>query len=209
MFYEDKPEKALRFGDVVRGFILSAPRVDSPSSAHLPHEYNIEVSSPNFAAIMSPCCSIGEKTLALSPLIKVLPGFFQNPYLKEDLTNVNRPMTPEQSVPPDVWKTFSQAEKQRRLNLSKPKSHAFVSLFVYMLHDLIPAYTILSKHGNVETGYYMVDFRRIYRVECKRVQHAKDAPLEIKILQLSIQTRTELRGKIASYFSRVPEEDKV
>lgn len=209
MFYEDKPEKALRFGDVVRGFVLSAPRIDSPSRTSLPDEYHIEVNTPRLTTILSPCCSIGAKTLALSPLLQVFPGFFRNPYLNQDLTNVNRPMTPEQAVPPDVWEKIPRSEKLKRLNLSKPKSYAFVHYFVYAHHDLLPQYTVHSKHGNVETGYYMVDFRRIYRVECEKVANAKQAPLEIKLLQLSIQTRNELREKIAEYFNRVPEEDKV
>jgi len=55
----------------------------------------------------------------------------------------------------------------------------------------------------------MLDFRRIYRVECEKVANPKQAPLETKILELSVVTRGELRDKLADYFGRIPDEDRI
>jgi len=204
MFYESKPEEALRFGDVVRGYVLSAPRIDSPSISP-PVRYHVEVHNPPFAVVMSPCCSIGDHTLAISPLIEVLPGFFKNPYFVEDLSNINRRMPPAKAVGPDVWGHLSPDERQRRL--SDGDAYALVEYFIYAPHDHLPKYTVNRKGGPIQTGYYLLDFRRIHRIECDKVANAKQAPLEPKLLQISIETRGELRDKLAWYFGRRPKED--
>jgi hypothetical protein len=204
MFYESEPEGVLRFGDVVRGYVLSTPRIDSPSISP-PVRYRVEVHSPTFAVIMSPCCSIGDGTLAISPLIEVLPGFFKNPYFVEDLTSINRRMPPDKAVAPDVWEGLPVNERQGRL--SAGHAYALVEYFIYGPHNLLPKYTVNRKGGPIQIGYYMLDFRRIYRIECDKVASAKQAPLEPKLLQVSIETRGELRDKLAWYFGRTPKED--
>ena len=208
MFYERHPHNMLRFGDILEGFILSSTSVKSPEDAKKKKQYHIEVRNPDYVVVLSPCCSIGDKTLALSPLVSVLPGFFNNPYLREDLTRVNRKMEPEQSVPPDVWKTMSDEDKASRFK-GKRKAYAFLETFVYEKHDLLKTYSVHRQAGNIETNYYMLDFRRIYRVECDKVANPKQAPLETKILELSVVTRGELRDKLADYFGRIPDEDRI
>ncbi|MBN1508459.1 MAG: hypothetical protein JW955_16540 [Sedimentisphaerales bacterium] len=204
MFYESEPEDVLRFGDVVRGYVLSTPRIDSPGISP-PVRYRVEVHSPMFAVIMSPCCSIGDGTLAISPLIEVLPGFFKNPYFVYDLTNINRRMSPDKAVAPDIWGGLPESERQGRL--SAGDAYALVEYFIYAPHDFLPKYTVNRKGGPIQTGYYMLDFRRIYRIECDKVANAKQAPLEPRLLQISIETRGELRDKLAWYFGRTPKED--
>jgi len=206
MFYESEPQAVLRFGDVVRGYVLSAPQIDSPSTSP-PIRYRVEVHSPTFAVVMSPCCSIGDHTLALSPLIEVLPQFFGNPYFAEDLTNINRRMPPQKTVSPDVWEKFPAEEKQKRM--ADGNAYALAHYFIYAPHDLLPEYPVNRTGGPSKTGYYMLDFRRICRIECDKVANAKQAPLESKLLQVSIQTRGELREKLAWYFGRTPKEDIV
>jgi len=66
---------------------------------------------------------------------------------------------------------------------------------------------VKRKGGPSETGYYMLDFRRICRIECNKVVKPEQAPLEPKVLQISIETRGELREKLAWYFGRIPKED--
>ena len=210
MFYESSLDNALRFGDIVSGLVLSAACVDKPN-AQFRKDYHIEVDHPQFAAILSPCCSIGDKTLTLSPLLQVIPKWLTNSYLTEDLTRINRPMKPDQSVSSSEWQRMSFEDKQRRFNLSKPESLAFAEYFVYDKHVLLPFYPVVSKTMgiNTEIGYYMIDFRRIYRLVCKQVESATSAPLEIKLLQLSIQARSELREKLSSYFARPAPEDQI
>jgi hypothetical protein len=157
---------------------------------------------------MTPCCSIEEKTIALAPLIQVYPAFFDNPYLAEDLTRINRIMTPEQSVSPTVWGQLGEEERKRRL--AEGNTYAFINHFIYQKHESYAEYTLHRKtKGNVVTNYYMVDFRNIYRVICEKIITPSNAPIESKHLQLSIETRDELRVKIARYYSRVPQEDQL
>jgi len=204
MFYESEPQAVLRFGDVVRGYVLSAPQIDSPGTSP-PVRYRVEVHSPKFAVIMSPCCSIGDGTLAISPLIEVRPQFFWNPYFAENLTNINRPMPAEKAVWPDEWAKLTPEDKQKRM--SDGDAYALVEYFIYAPHDLLPPYAVKCPGGSSETGCYMLDFRRICRIECNKIVKPEQAPLETKVLQISIETRGELRDKLAWYFGRTPKED--
>lgn len=209
MFYEKNPDHAFRFGDVLGGFVLSASQIDSSKLVEAKKDFCVEVKQPKYSVLLSPCCSIGDGTLALTPLIKVLPKFFTNPYLKDDLTRINRPMSPEQAVSPEVWEKMGSEEKARRLDSHKPESYSLVDYFIYDEHDILACYPLKSTSAKVdiETGFYMIDFRRIYKVDCKQVQNARTVPLEAKELQVSIQARTELRDKLSAYFQRQAIED--
>ena len=208
MFYQDHLDQALRFGDVVRGYILTNAILEKPSwETHL-DDYNVNISLPQFSVIMTPCCSIEDKTIILTPLIQVYPTFFDNPYLVEDLTRVNRIMSPQQTVSPYVWESLSDEEKQRRL--AEGNTYAFINLFVYKRHDSLPEYTLRRKKGkNIVTDYYMINFKNLYKVHCDKIISPTNSPLESKHLQLSVETREELRVKLARYYSRVPQEDQL
>ena len=164
---------------------------------------------PTYSVVLTPCCSIGESTISLTPLIKVRSDFFKNPYFLEDLTRINRRMKPQQAKPPDEWGNFTPEEKQRRL--AEGINYALLELFIYEEHELFKTYLLRKQ----EVRYYMIDFKNIHTIKCamiKRPEKVKpeDAPLiESKVLQLSIQARSELRDKIAYYYSRLPEEDKI
>ncbi len=208
-FYQDQPDEALRFGDVVRGFPLSAAHIDQPADARVLAEFQIDLAQPEFGVVMTPCCSIGHKTLLLTPLLPVRPTFYRNPYLAEDLLRVNRPMTPEQSVPPAEWEKMPPSDRERRFDMAKPESLAFVDLFVYAPHALLPRYDIDSRQGRRETGFYMIDFRQTCHVKCDSVANAKQAPLSARRLQLSVSARGDLRDKVAAFYARVPREDEI
>jgi hypothetical protein len=208
MSYEAEPDNALRFGDVVSGYVLSASSIVPCPHEH-PRSYHIDVERPICAVVLSPCCSIGDRTLTLTPLVAPLGKFFDNPYLAEDLTRANRLMTPKQSVPPDVWEAMSANDKEARFDFDQPLSYAFVDHFVYAPHELLPECKVNKKGGKITTGFHMIDFRRLYKIQCDGIQSAKQAPLHTKILQLSIATRQELRDKLTHYFGRVPAEDAV
>lgn len=205
MFYQEKMDKALRFGDVLKGYVLAASSIEEPI---LNKDYKIDINLPALCIVLSPCCSIGERTISLSPLIELRGNFFDNPYIAEDLTRINRKMEPQQSVSPQVWEErFSPEEKQRRLEVGY--AYASVELFVYEKNNLFPKYIIHRRQGNIETNYYMIDFRNSYKVSCEKIITPENAPLESKVLQLSIKTRSELRQKIADYYARIPKEDLV
>lgn len=204
MFYQEEMDEALRFGDILKGYILAASSIEEPD---LSKNYKIDINLPIFCAVISPCCSIGERKISLSPLIELRNSFFDNPYLAEDLTRINRKMEPQQSVPSHIWDNLTEEERQKRLR--EGYAYAFLEFFVYEKNDLFPKYTIHRRQGNIETNYYMIDFRNIYKINCEKIVDPKNAPLESKCLQLSIQARSELRDKVAFYYARIPEEDKI
>lgn len=206
MFYTNVPDGALRFGDVLSGYFSTTPVIDRPNIKGSARNYNINVVSPAFCAVMDPCCQIGHGLISLSPLTKVRSSFFDNPYFEKDLTNINRKIDPQQAVSLAIWEGFPDEEKMKRLQVGK--TYAFVNLFVYARHDLLPSYVVNRKKGNIETNYYMVDFRNIYNVHCLAVESSEKAPLESKVLQLSLEARSQLRDKISFYYAQIPEEDR-
>jgi hypothetical protein len=204
-FYESVPDLTYRFGDIVRGFTLTTPYLTEPQ-APAPATYRLDVSHPN-AAVLSPCCSIRDSKILLSPLIPIRANWLDNPYFREDLTSLNRAMTAQQSVTPAKWQTWPENEQLERLN-SAP-AYAELGFFVYCKHPLLPTY-FHKLHGEIhECDYYMIDFRRLYSVDCPAIKSPKDCPITAKILQLSIPTRRDLRDKLAYFFGRTPTEDSI
>ena len=61
--------------------------------------------------------------------------------------------------------------------------------------------------ADIVTKFYMIDFRNTYKLDCEKIVSPKDAPLEAKVLELSIEARADLRNKIAFYYGRTPQED--
>lgn len=203
MFYQKRPDKAFRFGDVLRGFFLSSSFIDEPLIGYgiESADCKIDLSFPKFCVLLTPCCSIGNNTIALTPLINVNKKYFTNPFFSEDLTRINRKMEPKQAVSPDVWKELDYNEQIKRLGVGE--NYALVEVFIYEQNPVLPKY----KLGNIDSGYYMIDFRNNYKIKCKKIPNPIQVPLEAKCLQLSVAVREELRNKLASYYARVPAED--
>lgn len=203
MFYQKENSKDLRFGDVLKGYFLSHSNIKGPN---FENDFSINVEAPKYCIVLSPCCSIGNKIISLSPLIKILKSFFNNPYFSEDLTRINRVMQPEQSVSPAQWEKFPQEVKQQRL--AEGETYAHQELFIYQENEIYFPY-VLKKKGEVDvtTKYYMIDFRNIQKINCDLILNNRDFPYESKCLELDKVTRRELREKISYYFRRPPEED--
>jgi hypothetical protein len=207
MFYQKEIGPAFRFGDVVRGYIATTPGLKQPILSTTDDRYNIDIYLPTYNVIITPCCSIGEKMISLTPLIEVRNSFFSNPYFKEDLTRINRKMEPQQAIPPDAWQKLSYEEKQRRLE--EGHSYAFLEFFIYEGGELFPKYIVNRREGNIETNYYMIDFRNTYKLNCEAIKTQKNVPIMSKCLELSLQPRAELRDKLAYYYGRTPKEDEI
>ncbi|HPA98186.1 MAG TPA: hypothetical protein PLQ24_06200, partial [Methanothrix sp.] len=70
-----------------------------------------------------------------------------------------------------------------------------------------------------EGEYYFIDFTNITRVNCACIAHEKENKpnyrdllmkmLSSKILELSIEARSDLRNKLAYYYLRIPDLDKM
>ena len=205
MFYQEQGETALRFGDVLRGFVLTASSVKNPELIGS-RGYSITVETPIYSVVLSPCCSIGDKVISLTPLVPLRARFFDNPYFVADLTRINRRMAPEQTLSLDEWQ---QLPPERRQTLeSEGDAYAFLELFVYEQHGLFTEYPVHRKAGDVNTKYYMIDFRNTHKVNCDKIASAKQSPLNLKCLQLSVSTRADLREKLAFYYGRAAPEDE-
>ena len=211
MFYDEKHDEVLRLGDVVRGYISANPIINGPFlSSKEEYGYKIDIEQPKYCVVLTPCCSIGEGLLSLTPLIKVLGAFLKNEYFEEDLTRINRRMTAEQSFTRDDWEDLTKDEKQRRIQ--EGIEYTLLRYFIYAENEIFPEYT-LRQH---EISYSMIDFQNIYTIKCSNIKKdEKKCPImpsqiiESKVLQLSVEARTELRDKISYYYSRVPEEDTI
>lgn len=202
MFYKEKRDNALRFGDVLVKYILASSNIKEP----VYNDFNINIEFPAFCVVLSPCCSIGEKIISLSPLVKIRKDFFKNPYFRADMTRINSKMLPEESLSTEKWDKLPEAEKQRRKAIGL--EYALLEFFIYEQNTSFTPYTETIRGEEITTSYYMIDFRKIYRVNCDKIMSATDAPIETKILQLDEFSRKDLREKLANYFFRTAEEDK-
>lgn len=205
VFYSNAPGAALRFGDVVQGYVTATPELVAPLDKGRSDGFRIHVDRPDLLVVLSPCCSIGDKVVLLAPLNEIRPTFLKNPYFAEDLTRINRTMRPEDAIPPTAWQQLGDAEKLRRL--AEGATYAFVELFCYAPHDLFPKYPVNRREGRSETRARMIDFRHVFRLTCGAINTPTDAPVGSKLLELSIDARSELRAKIAHFYQRVPDED--
>jgi hypothetical protein len=205
MFYNDSIDPVLRFGDVLKGFIVVTPVIPEPFFS-MPHsDYKITVQCPDFSVVMSPCCSISENTISLTPLVKVMVKFFDNPFFAQDLTRINNPMAFKDSIPPAAWDQIP--EETKRLRVEKGVDYALKEFFIYEANDHFVKYNF--EEQGVGTNYYMIDFGNIHKISSRNFKPLKEAALKAKCCQLSVETRDQLRKKVAHYFERIPDEDKV
>lgn len=209
VFYQEKFDKGFRFGDVLKGFVSSTPTISDPLLKPDQGDYAIEVSKPSYCAIISPCCSISDKVISLSPLVPIRNSFFNNPYFAEDLTRINRRLAePRFAFPPHVWFGFPDGKKQEYFG--KEPFYTLVDLFIYKEHEIFPEYEVHMKGcDNIKTKYYMIDFRNTFKVNCSTIKSPQNVPTEAKCLQLTIESRRELREKISQYYGRTPNEDLI
>ena len=204
MFYLEnfQMEENLRFGDVIQGFPVCYSVIDTPSSQAA---FNITVSAPTYAVVLSPCCSIADKVLAIAPLQELENKLFSNPYLAEDPARINIKIAPDKSVAPIHWEKMAPEKKAQML--AKGDAYVFVDKFIYKPNDLFAEYTIHRKEGNIKTRYYFVDFRSSNKISCDSIKNPKYSPGACKVLQLSVEIRELMRRKIASFYRRMPDED--
>ena len=159
MFYDSNPQKVLRFGDIVRGFLLTHSHSYSPSSASKPDVYQIEVRHPELTVVLTPCCTIAQSCgnmLVISPLRKIKPdSFFNNSYLREDFTRINRVMTIQQAIGPNKWQNISDEEKSLIEEYSKGKTVPFdyskilTDYIVYYAQETPDNYAIEDKDSKI------------------------------------------------------------
>ena len=74
MFYcEGLNSKELRFGDVIEGQYLYSLCLNDKSSIN---NFNLKVERCSYNVVLTPCCSIRDNNIIVSPLINILPKFY-------------------------------------------------------------------------------------------------------------------------------------
>ena len=53
----------------------------------------------------------------------------------------------------------------------------------------------------------MIDFKDTYKINCDKINKPQNELVNSKCLQLSIESRSELREKISYFYGRVPKDD--
>lgn len=202
MFYNPSPTKDLRFGDIVGGFSFFTPAIDKPLEK-VPYGYNVDIEVPKYCVVLTPCCSIKDKLLCLTPLLEIKKQLIENPYFKEDLTRINRKVEPLKSIPPEYLDKLTPEERAIR-SVQEP-GFAFGELFIYRGHDDYFTYYPLSKEYSIND--YMIDFRNVHRINSKSVIKANRHEIDSKVLELSVSSREELRIKLSYFYGRPAEED--
>lgn len=198
MFYESRPDTDLRLGDMVQGFPILYSLLRKPPLSLQEAAYQVEVDIPEYAVILTPCCSIRDRIISVCPLKRLDKQLFKSPYLKEDFTRVNHRMRRVRAIPPDRLHKMSEEDITRME--SEAEQYGFLTYFIYEPHELLRGYTYTISKQEVAVAHYMIDFRDTFKVECTSLP-------EEKVLQLSICSRTALREKLAEYYGRIPEED--
>ncbi len=196
-------DKNLRLGDIITGFSHIMPQFDDFFNKG--NEFKLDITLQHFYVVLTPCCSIEEKIITLAPLKKIRYQFFENPYYKEDMTRINRPMSPQNAYPPSVW---AKIPEEQKIEIgSKEEGYALFELFFYGPDLKLPKYELKYKTNPIVVAdTYMIDFKEAFTIMSNKIQRGNTYP---KILQLTILSRGELRNKLAKFYSRIPDEDLV
>lgn len=201
MFYAQEPSTTLRLGDVLLGFISSTTKIGKAEFGKDQRNYQLDIASSDYCAVLVPCCSIRGSILSLAPLIQVPGNVFLNPFFSAELTRINRPVPPENELTPAKWEELTGDQRDARI--ARGSVYTIVDRFVYDAHPLFPPYDVRSTGGlRVKTTCYMVSFKDIFRVECSLA-----VAQEAKAMELSVPARKDLREKLAWYYARIPDED--
>jgi hypothetical protein len=218
-FYAEQWSDNLRLGDVVTGYVLADPNHAEPIKNSFV-DYKVEVKLPPLLVVLTPCCSIGAKTVLLVPLERVnrkIVVLFKNLNYINNMTLLNLPHSPEE------WK---QLDEDVTPDPKEKLTYAHDNLFFYdsTEDETLRKYPVrLKKNGNefeeFESGYYVIDFRHASKINCNCIVHEKDNRSDYrealskargtKILELSKKSRSELRNKLAFYYSRIPDVDSM
>lgn len=189
------------------GFHTCTPKLDRPGVAGSGLQMGISLMGQAYFAVMTPCCSIKNKTISLAPLLQIRLAMLKNPYFREDLTRVNDKVAPQNQIPPEEWAKLSPEEQANRI--AEGDGYALMDAFVYGADPLLQAYELkIQATQQVPIGHYLLDFGGIFRVDCDLIKREAPAPNGVKWLQLSVPARESLRRKLANYFGRRPAEDE-
>ena len=222
--YREADFTELRFGDVLQGFPLSSSNIQFPITK-LNEGYDISTIIPEYCVVLDPCCSIGEGMISLTPLKQISTNLIDNPHLRADLTLINKEISSLEITHPQRWNQLSPAKKLD--NMNKKASLGYYYNFIYEPHGLLKEYKLPFTHRfeqaldndelpyfkriredwTYEDSHYMINFKEIYHLECKKIKKVggkvSDAEiLSAKRLELSDEARKAFKYKFHIYIER-------
>ncbi len=213
----DKWSKYLRLGDVVKGYVSAISRIKEPFTDNfVDSKVDVQLQIPKLLVVLTPCCSIKEKKISLTPITQARKSLYENPHFRNDLTVINRKMEPEKTLSPEKWEALPI--EKRTAKQEKGIVYTLEHLFIYEKSPpWLSEYPVRLKGGErISGGYYEFDFRNATKVECECVIHPDEDNFNeetcrkllcSKVLELSKENRKDLRDKLADYYGRPPKED--
>lgn len=206
MFYSKELSKDLRFGDVINGQYLYSLDLNDKSNIN---DFSIKVNKSQYNVILTPCCSIRDKNIVISPLINLKGSYFQNPFFKEDILRINKINPPKNYIPPYIWEKKSEGERNEIL--AQEACYTLTDFFIYEKNVLFDEYEltlydhITHEKQKLSTNHYMIDFKNMYNVKIT-TSSDEDYLKKAKVLELSISSRIDLNHKIKAFY-RIAQED--
>ncbi len=208
MFYCKKfNPKELRFGDVIVGQHLYSLDLNDKSSVK---DFKLKVNLHKYDVVLTPCCSIRDNNIIVTPLIPIQTKFFLNPFFEEDLLRINKINKPHNYIPPQEWERKSDEEKNEIS--AREECYTLTDLFIYDRNDLFDSYPLVkynpqtNEKTKIYTNYYMIDFKNVYNIKLDTNNKSDNYLTKSKVLELSRETRIDLNHKLKAFY-RIAEED--
>lgn len=219
----------LRFGDILKGYPSIIPTIEGPFLDSIT-DHKIDYDIQNFLVIMDPCCAIERNSLSLTLLTKIDSNVWDTPYLAENIARINDLQSPINCAHPTTWNKYKEEEK--RMLLSSDYRYPYNNYFVYdpipefdeypitgrgnyvLKEDVdtgLPHYTLEGKISHT-TSCYMIDFKKIFHINCNKIKNQNRVPLDgeiqkSKVAELDAKAREKLRNKMATYYGTPAPED--
>ena len=196
MFYADVLSPEIRQGDIFEGLInigIISTKFLTPAILNKEHIPCFSVNLGfSYAVVITPCCDIQKREyLAFCPLFPLTDKIRKNRFFAELPTRLNAKIEPQNAVPSEVWEAFPEEDKAKRL--AGGKGYHYKHNFVF------------EKYDDIFTDYMLIDFNFVFNVSRKTLGGKNQLLVPNRILQLSIESRRDLRLKLADYYFRDPD----
>ncbi len=213
MFYSDSFSDSYRLGDVIKGYSEIIPTYPLEKN-----ELTIKIAHHKFFVILTPCCSIEGCEAIIAPLKQIDQRFLLSDFIiKHDFLVINNKMKRIDAVGEVLFGTKTPKEQEEII--AAEENYEFKDIFVYDGNVEFEPYNITRKKSKlfdeltINTNKYIVSFKDAMRTHCNSFirnnnQSEKSSTICEKILELTPQTRSELRNKLSAFYSDVPKEDK-
>jgi len=208
MFYSESFSSAYRMGDIISGYTEIVP-VYTQTRASYEFDLSISIIPSDMFVILTPCCSIENKTVNIAPLKKLDSRFLSSDQLILDFTIINMPISKRIALGEAAFSKLPEHEKLELENA--PLGYEYIDKFVYDDHSCLKTYKLEKKRSkeeliSVATGKYMISFKDVVKIQSILFERHNENCA--KVAELTAMARSKLRDKLTYYYSRIPDEDQ-